>query len=106
MTMTGLEMGGNLDDEFRRIIGILFHECMGEHSFEAPFSIHVTDAGGYTFSAAFVEDREQGRTRLYGIKAPEDENGDIAEHSLAFPLRVNASDHEGKTYRTIFQRIQ
>ena len=104
--MTGMEMDGNLDDEFRRIAGILFQECVREHSFEAPFSIHVTDAGGYTFSAAFVEDPEQGSPRLFGIKAPEDENGDIAEHSLEFPLRVNASDHEGKTYRTIFQRIQ
>ena len=104
--MTGMEMAGNLDAEVRRIIGILFQECISEHSFEAPFSIHVTDAGGYTISAAFVEDPEQGEPRLFGIKAPEDENGDIARHSLAFPLRVNASDHEGKTYRTIFQRIQ
>jgi len=104
--MTGLEMDGKLDAEFRRIIGILFHECIGEHGFDAPFSIHVTDAGGYTFSAAFIEDRKHGRPKLFGIKAPEDENGDIAEHSLTFPLRVNASDHEGKTYRTIFQRIQ
>lgn len=99
-------MTDSLEEEFQTIIGILNRECVEEHGFEAPFSIHVTDASGYVFSAAFVDDPEQGRPRLFGIKAPEDENGDVAEHTLAFPLRVNASDHEGKTYRTIFQRIQ
>jgi hypothetical protein len=99
-------LAGNLRAQFRDIINILRWECVEDHGFEAPFSIHVTDASGYVFSAAFVEDAERGRPRLFGIKAPEDENGTFAAHELVFPLRVVASDHEGRTHRGDFQRIQ
>ncbi len=99
-------MAEDLRAQFREIINLLSWECVEDRGFEPPFSIHVTDAGGYVFSAAFVEDRELGRPKLFGIKAPEDENGALAEHTLRFPLRVVASDHEGRTHRTDFQRIQ
>ena len=92
--------------QFRKLIDILSWECVEDHGFEAPYSIHVTDASGYVFSAAFVEDLERGGPRLLGIKAPEDDNGTVAEHTLVFPLRVIASDHEGRTHRADFQRIQ
>jgi len=102
----GVNVAGDLQAQFRKIIDLLGWECVEDHGFEAPFSIHVTDAGGYVFSAAFVEDADRGRPRLFGIKAPEDENGAFAAHDLAFPLRVVASDHEGRTHRADFQRIQ
>lgn len=99
-------MAEELQDEFRRLIDILSWECVEDHGFEAPYSIQVTDASGYVFSAAFVEDLRHGGSRLLGIKAPEDEDGALADHTLVFPLRVFASDHEGRTHRTDFQRIQ
>ena len=99
-------MAEDLKSQFREIINILRWECVEDHGFEAPFSIHVTDASGYVFSAAFVEDKARGGAKLFGIKAPEDENGSLENHTLAFPLRVVASDHEGRTHRADFQRIQ
>jgi len=102
----GKKLAGDLRAQFRDIINILSWECVEDHGFEAPFSIHVTDASGYVFSAAFVEDAARGRPKLFGIKAPEDENGTLAAHDLVFPLRVVASDHEGRTHRADFQRIQ
>lgn len=99
-------MTEDLQAQFRKLIDILSWECVEDHGFEAPYSIHVTDASGYVFSAAFVEGPQQGPPELFGIKAPEDENGGFAEHTLVFPLRVIASDHEGRTHRANFQRIQ
>ncbi len=99
-------MAEDLGAQFRDIINILSWECVEDHGFEAPFSIHVTDASGYAFSAAFVEDPGRDRPRLFGIKAPQDEDGAIANHTLVFPLSVVASDHEGRTHRLNFQRIQ
>ncbi len=66
----------------------------------------MTDASGYVFSAAYVRDGAPRRARLFGIKAPEDETGDFADHELVFPLSVFASDHEGRSHRSDFQRIQ
>lgn len=102
----GTSVAEDIQAQFRKLIDILSWECVEDHGFEAPYSIHVTDASGYVFSAAFVEDPEEGGPRLLGIKAPEDENGSVAAHSLEFPLRVIASDHEGRTHRANFQRIQ
>lgn len=102
----GKNVATNLRTEFRKIINILGWECVEDHGFAAPFAIHVTDASGYAFSAAFVEDAEPGRARLLGIKAPKDEDGELTEHTLVFPLSVFASDHEGRSHKTRFQRIQ
>lgn len=99
-------MSADLRDQFRQIVNLVSWECVEDHGFEPPFSIHVTDASGYVFSAAFVEDTEPGRAKLFGIKAPKDEDGEFAEHALVFPLSVFASDHEGRTHRADFQRIQ
>jgi len=103
---TGMDVARDLRAEFRKIVNIVSWECLEDHGFEAPFSIHVTDSSGYVFSAAFVEDAEPGRARLLGIKAPKDENGEIAEHTLVFPLSVFASDHEGRSHRSNFLPIQ
>ena len=102
----GTNVAADLRDQFREIIKCVSWECVEDHGFEAPFSIHVTDASGYAFSAAFVEDRERDRPRLLGIKAPHDETGALEAHTLVFPLRVVASDHEGRAHRADFQRIQ
>lgn len=102
----GKTLADDLRIQFREIINIVSWECVEDHGFEAPFSIHVTDASGYVFSAAFVEDPERGQPKLFGIKAPEDEDGSLAAHTLSFPLRIVASDHEGRTHRADFQRIQ
>lgn len=102
----GKNVSADLRTQFRKIVNIVSWECVEDHGFEAPFSIHVTDASGYVFSAAFVEDAEPGRAKLLGIKAPQDETGAIAEHTLVFPLSVFASDHEGRSHRADFQRIQ
>ena len=67
----GMALAGDLRSQFRDIINILSWECVEDHGFEAPFSIQVTDASGYAFSAAFVEDPDRDRPRLFGIKAPE-----------------------------------
>ena len=102
----GVQVAGDLQAQFRKIAQILSWECVEDHGFEAPFSLHVTDAGGYVFSAAFVKDADQARPKLFGIKAPEDLNGTVAAHTLVFPLKVIASDHEGRTNRADFQRTQ
>ena len=102
----GIQVAEDLQSQFRKIAHILSWECVEDHAFKAPFSVHVTDAGGYVFSAAFVKDPEQARPKLFGIKAPEDLNGSVAAHTLVFPLSVIASDHEGRTHRANFQRIQ
>jgi hypothetical protein len=102
----GMKVAEDLQSQFRKIIDILGWECVEDHAFEAPFSVHVTDAGGYVFSAAFVKDPHRARPKLYGIKAPEDIDGAVAPHTLVFPLRVVASDHEGRTHKADFQRIQ
>jgi hypothetical protein len=95
-----------LRTQFRKLIDIVRWECVEDHGFEAPFSIHVTDATGYVFSAAFVKGREREQPELFGIKAPEDLYGELEDHTLVFPLSVFASDHEGRTHRTDLQRIQ
>lgn len=99
-------MSADLQVQFREIIDILEWECVEDRGFEPPFSIHVTDASGYAFSAAFVEDPDHGHPKLFGIKAPQDLDGVVADHTLVFPLRVVASDHAGRTHRADFQRIQ
>ena len=99
-------MAEDLQAQFQKVVSIVSWECVEDHGFEAPYSIQFTDASGYVFSAAFVEGPEQGGSQLLGIKAPEDENGTYVEHTLVFPLRVVASDHEGRTHRANFQRIQ
>ena len=99
-------MAEELEAQFRKLIDIVSWECVGDHGFEAPFSIHVTDASGYVFSAAFVKGREREQPELFGIKAPEDIDGVLVEHILVFPLDVFASDHEGRTHRTELQPIQ
>jgi len=99
-------VAADLRDQFRQIVNLVSWECVEDHGFEPPFSIHVTDASGYAFSAAFVEDKERDRPKLFGINAPKDEEGEIAAHDLVFPLSVFASDHEGRSHRTDFQRIQ
>ncbi|MDH3242492.1 MAG: hypothetical protein OEO83_17705 [Alphaproteobacteria bacterium] len=101
-----MTLAEDLQAQFRKIIDILRWECVEDLGFEAPFSIQVTDASGYAFAAAFVEDPVQDRPRLFGIKAPEDETGSFEAHTLVFPLRVVASDHAGRTHRADFQRIQ
>lgn len=105
-TLRGRELAEALEAQFRKLIDIVRWECVEDHGFEAPFSIHVTDATGYVFSAAFVKGAERARPELYGIKAPEDLNGRLEDHDLVFPLSVFASDHEGRTHRTDLQRIQ
>ncbi len=99
-------MAEDLRAQFGKLIDIMSWECVEDHGFEAPFSIHVTDASGYVFSAAFIKGWERGRPELLGIKAPEDVDGSLADHTLVFPLYVFASDHEGRTHRADFQRIQ
>ena len=99
-------MAEDLKAQFRKLIDIVSWECVQDHGFEAPFSIHVTDASGYVFSAAFVRGPEQDRPELLGIKAPEDVDGALDDHTLVFPLSVFASDHEGRTHRSDLQRIQ
>lgn len=99
-------MSGELESEFRKLVDIVSWECVEGHGFEPPFSIHITDASGYVFSAAFVEGEFTGEPELFGIKAPEDMDGDLEDHTLVFPLRVFASDHEGRTHRADFHGIQ
>jgi hypothetical protein len=102
----GWTVAEDLKAQFRKLIDIVSWECVQDHGFEAPFSIHVTDASGYVFSAAFVRGPEPDRPELFGIKAPEDMDGVLEDHTLVFPLGVFASDHEGRTHRAELQRIQ
>lgn len=102
----GTDVAEDLASQFRKLIDIVSWEVVQDHGFEAPFSVHVTDATGYVFSAAFVKGPAPDRPELFGIKAPEDVDGVLEDHSLAFPLSVFASDHEGRTHRTELQRIQ
>ncbi len=99
-------MAEDIQSQFRKLINIVSWECVEDHGFEAPFSIHVTDVGGYVFSAAFVRGPMRESPELFGIKAPEDMDGVLEDHTLAFPLSVFASDHEGRTHRAELQRIQ